>query len=111
MIRAPKWTAAASVNYTIPVAAGELELSANYFHSDGFYWEPSNRTRQDPYDVINAQIAYSPDGSRWRIRVFGRNLGDETYYNSLAEQAIGDAATAFPPRTYGVGFDYKLGAH
>jgi iron complex outermembrane receptor protein len=107
MIRSPKWTVGVNVDYTTPFAGGDLELTANYYYIDGFFWEPSNRQKQKAFDVLNAQIAYSPANSPWRFRVFGRNLTDELYYSSVSEQAVGDIATAQPPRTYGVGIDFR----
>jgi len=107
MIRSPKWTLGVNADYTVPVGPGDLQLTANYYHNDGFYWEPSNRVRQGSFDVVNAQVAYSPTNSPWRFRVFARNLTDELYYSSVSEQAVGDLATAQAPRTYGVGVDFR----
>lgn len=110
MIRAPKWTAGLNVGYLVPVAAGGLEFTANYSYNDGYFWEPSNRLRQAPYSVVNAEIAFITRDEAWRFRVFARNLTDELYYSSVSEQALGDLATAQAPRTYGVGLDYRWGA-
>jgi iron complex outermembrane receptor protein len=107
MIRAPKWTVGLNADYTVPVGPGDLEITANFYHNDGFYWEPSNRTRQKAFNVLNAQVAYAPADSPWRFRVFARNLTDELYYSSVSEQAVGDLATAQAPRTYGVGVDFR----
>jgi iron complex outermembrane receptor protein len=107
MIHSPKWTLGVTADYTMPIGPGDLELTANYYHNDGFYWEPSNRVRQKAFDVVNAQIAFAPTDSPWRFRVFARNLTDELYYSSVSEQAVGDLATAQPPRTFGVGVDFR----
>jgi iron complex outermembrane receptor protein len=107
MIRSPKWTAGANIDYSVPLAGGELDLSMNYYHSDGFYWETSNRTHQAPYDVLNAQVAYDFGKSGFRVRVFGRNITDERYFAAVTEQAVGDIGALAPPRTYGIGVDYK----
>jgi iron complex outermembrane receptor protein len=106
MIRAPDWTASLSVDYSVSISRGELRLNATYHHNDGFAWEPSNRTRQDAYDVVNARIMYLRDN--WRFWVYGRNLSDELYYEQLSEQALGDIGSAAFPRTYGVGLGYTL---
>jgi iron complex outermembrane receptor protein len=108
MIRAPKWTLGLNLDYAAGIAQGEAEFALNYYHSNGFYWETSNRIRQSPYDVVNAQLAYGLHGSPWRFRVFVKNLTNELYYSSVSEQAVGDIATAEAPRTYGIGFDYRL---
>lgn len=107
MIRSPKWTLGVNGELTLPVGPGELELSANYYHSDGFFWETSNRRFQKPYDVINAQVAYAPTDSPWRFRAFVRNLGKELYFTQVSEQASGDLGTVAAPRTFGIGIDFR----
>ncbi|WP_176590577.1 MULTISPECIES: TonB-dependent receptor [Sphingobium] len=107
MIHAPDWTANVNISYVVPVGMGDLELSANYFHNDGFYWEPTNRIKQDAYDVVNAQIAYK-FANDLRIRLFGRNLTNKLYYSSVSEQSLGDLGTAAAPRTYGAGIDFRF---
>lgn len=109
MIRSPQWTAGLNVSYAIPVRVGEIGFTVNYYYNDGFFWEPSNRLRQDGFDVVNAELALTTRDEAWRFRIFGRNLGDELYYSSVSEQALGDIATAQAPRTYGAGVDYRWG--
>lgn len=106
IIRAPDWTANVNVSYTVPVGSGELELSGNYYHNDGFYWEPTNRLKQPAYDVFNAQISYK-FANDVKLRIFGRNLTDKLYYSSVSEQTLGDLATAASPRTYGFGVSFE----
>lgn len=108
MIRSPKWTLGLNLDYTVPIGSGSLNVSGNFFHNGGFYWEPSNRVRQNAYDVLNAQIAYEFTDIGLRVRVFGRNLTDSRYYTTLTEQSLGDLGALSPPRTYGVGIDFKF---
>ncbi|MET0660888.1 MAG: TonB-dependent receptor [Steroidobacteraceae bacterium] len=109
MTRSPPVTGNLAVDYFLPVAAGELGFNVNYCYNDGFYFEPDNRVKQDSYSIVNAQVAYSfgPD-QRYRVRVFGKNLGDEEYFNSITEFAFGDQAVPGQPRTYGVGIDVNF---
>lgn len=110
MIRSPRWTAGLNLSYAIPISFGEIALTANYYYNDGFFWEPSNRLRQDAFSVVNAELALTTSDEAWRLKIFGRNLGDELYYSSVSEQALGDIATVQAPRTYGIGVDYRWGA-
>jgi iron complex outermembrane receptor protein len=108
MIRSPKWTMGVNADYSVPIGSGEFNISANYYHNDGFYWEPSNRVRQRAYDVLNGQIAYEFSDIGLRVRVFGRNLTNSRYYTTLTEQSLGDLGALAAPRTYGVGVDYHF---
>lgn len=109
MIRTPKWTLNASADYGIPVGNDLLSFNVSYFHSDGYYWDPDNRTQQDAYDLINAQVAYAfgKDG-RYRIRAWGKNLADKFTYSYVLASSSGDVAQAAPPRTYGLSVDFAL---
>lgn len=109
MIRSPDWTTNFSVSYNLPVSFGEIGFNANYYHSDGFYWEADNRTRQDAYDVLNGSLSlrFGRDND-YRVWVFGNNLTNEKYYTGVAENSFGDTSSAAPPRTYGVGFEVRF---
>lgn len=110
MIRAPEWTFNFGIDYSIAMETGELGFNANYYHSDEYFFEPSNRLTQDAYDVINGQAYYSfGDDGRYRIRLFGSNLTDEEYYLSGSEGGFGDVIAPAAPRTYGLGIDMRLG--
>lgn len=110
LTRAPKWTLSLAMNYTVPLGNGEAGLNLSYYHSDGWYSDPDNRLRQQPYDLVNGEISYAfgPE-QRYRLRVFGRNLTDQIYFGQLSEQLYGYQATANPPRTFGVGLDVQFG--
>jgi iron complex outermembrane receptor protein len=109
MIRAPKWTLAVGSDYKVPVGKDSLNFNLTYFHSDGFFWEADNRLRQPSYDILNAEIGLS-FGSRqqYQVRIFGKNLGDTRYFSLQASNSLGDVAAPAAPRTYGVGFDFRL---
>jgi iron complex outermembrane receptor protein len=109
LIRAPKWTLEVRGDYTIPVGRGELGLSASAYHNDGFYWEPDNRLKQDPYDLVNAEISYA-FGSlhQYRVRIFGTNLLDEKLLVQQQENSFGDTGVPGAPRLYGVGFNMEF---
>ena len=109
MIRSPDWTLSAGLDYTVPLGSGELGISGNYYHSDGFFWEPDNRLRQTPYDLVSAQLSYSfGDDNRYRVRVFGKNLLDQEYGSYVNAGGLGDLAAPAPPRTYGVALDFRF---
>lgn len=109
MIRSPDWTFSAGIDYTVPIGEAELGFSGNYYHSDGFFWEPDNRLRQVPYDLLSAQLSYSfGRDHRYRVRLFGKNLLDEEYHSYANAGGLGDLAAPAPPRTYGVGFDFRF---
>jgi len=110
MIRSPDFTTNIGFNYSAPLSDTlRFVANANWYHNDGFYWEPDNRLKQDAYDLVNAQIGFSTVDDAWRVRVFARNLLDEEYYTLATITGQGDAMGPGAPRTYGVAFDFQIG--
>jgi iron complex outermembrane recepter protein len=107
--RVPEWTANIGGSYFLGmVAEGELKISVNLFHNDGFYWVPSNRQRQDAYDLLHAGISWRNADDTFGIRVYGDNLLDEEYSNYTSEQPIGDIFQPAAPRTYFLELSYSM---
>jgi len=109
MIHAPEFTISFGGSYIAPIGNGmELQLSANYFHSASFFWEPENNVRQPSYDLLSAQAAISFADGRFRLRVFGRNLTDSFYYAYVSSNTLGNLGGPADPRTYGIGLDVRF---
>jgi len=105
-IHSPKWTAATAVSYSLPVGPGDYGVSANYYYSDSFFWDPDDILRQPAYRILNAETYYrfGPE-ERYRIRIFGNNLTRTAYETFGDGTAFSNLVSYAPPRTYGVGFD------
>lgn len=109
MVRAPKLTLNAGIDYSHPLGAGAIELTANVYHSASYAWEPDGRLRQPAYDTLNGQIGYSFGADRrFRVRVWARNLTNTLYYAYELESVLGDLGNPAPPRTFGGAFDFKF---
>jgi iron complex outermembrane recepter protein len=106
--RAPKFTANLGANYTLVSPIGTFVLSGNYYHSNGFYWEPSNRLKQQPYDILGAQIEFALPKTDTRFRVWGRNLSNEKYFTYVTTGTSGDQGSVAAPRTYGIAIEQSF---
>ena len=82
---APDWKLAVGANYALDIGEMRLDLGLDYTYQDDTQYELSiaTNTIQPAWDVINASIALSGPGDRWRIAVIGRNLADESYSTNL----------------------------
>ena len=77
---APKWNAHAALDHRLPVADGTAT-----FHIDGRYMSrhllapglSESIYHRQAAAVSNAFIAYAPDGERFRVSAYCRNLTDE----------------------------------
>lgn len=108
MTRAPKTTVSLSANYRQDTDLGELNYNVSYYYNDGFYWEPDNRTEQDSYDVLNAEVALTTKSDAWRFRLYGRNMLDSEYSYYSQQSTFGDFVSSAPPATFGVEAEYRF---
>ena len=109
LIRTPEFTASLSAAYRHELGnGGSLDLSGSGFYSGAFYWDPNNRLREQPYVLMNAEIAYNLPGDHVRLAVWGRNLANELYAIYKTEAAAGDSVAYARPRSFGVSAQVKF---
>ncbi len=93
-----------SVIYSIPLSSGSVDLSANWLHTDPYYFEPDNNpyTRQGKVDLLNGAITWNT-GDGLGIRLWANNLTNKKYYSYIANSgSSGVKGSPAAPRTYGV---------
>jgi iron complex outermembrane receptor protein len=87
---ASKWNYSFTASYKHPVGDYVLDYSANYLYRTDFYTNgPDPNTKIDGYGVFGANIGVGPEGGKWRVGIFARNLFDQ-YYVSAVETGIFD---------------------
>jgi iron complex outermembrane receptor protein len=101
LVRSPKLTVNASVDYSHQTDIGKIGVSANLFHTSRFYYDSQNRVSQSPYTLVNLRGSLQIAGTGLTIGVFVKNLTDKTYAQGTYLLASGDGIMYAPPRTYG----------
>ena len=106
---APPWSANFDAEYKVPVGGslkafvgGSVTYRARTFADLG----ENPDFRMPAYTLLDARIGVeSEDG--WRLSIYGRNLSNKYYWNSVA--SAGDGAVRFTgePRTFGATFSYR----
>jgi iron complex outermembrane receptor protein len=106
---APSWTGNASVDYTHEFSAGVFGLDVNGNYNSAFYFDPNNRVKQHPYALLNAELSFAPSAlPGLRLILWGKNLTDHDYLQSVLETPFADAVSWSPPRTFGGRIEYKF---
>ena len=108
LIRTPKFTGSVSAIYDQPIGDNNLKLSANYYRTTKFNFDPVGQFPQKGYGLLSARIAFSPADERFSIGVFGNNLTDETYLTQVLPFSGAILQTYGTPRTYGVEVGVKF---
>jgi len=101
-VHTPSFTMSLSAEYLKPSQVGPFDIAADFYHSDGFYWDPANQLRQPTYSLFNTSIGWMNPQGRFGVRLWGKNLGGARYYSYAIAQTLGQDFSPAPPRTYGV---------
>jgi iron complex outermembrane receptor protein len=107
-VRSPHYTGNLEADYTLPIGANDLLLTASYNYTDTYDIDPTNdpRGKVPATSKVDASIGYEFDAwhSRVRLTAFGKNLGNVIRANTFLDAAGG--AIAFvgtnPGRIYGL---------
>jgi iron complex outermembrane recepter protein len=103
---APNFTSNLTASYTLPTSTGDYRLSASWDHNSGWYADIQNRVKQDPFEMVTAQIGWNPPGANWRVALWGRNLTDSLVLaRALIASPFGTLGTYQAPRTFGGRFE------
>ena len=57
-----------------PSPVGPFDLAADFYHNDGFFWDPANQLPQLTYSLYNASIGWKNLQERFGVRLWGKNL-------------------------------------
>jgi iron complex outermembrane receptor protein len=108
MIRAPKLTLGASVDYTKETSAGDFGIALNAYHSAKYYWDVANRLAQPGYVTLSGEISWTSPSDALRVSLWGKNLTNEVIYGSLTPTGNDDSAVFDKPRTFGVTAEFRF---
>jgi iron complex outermembrane receptor protein len=80
-INAPKFSANASAEYTIPAAWGEYLLHVDAVHRGSQFRDAVNtpQLKSEAYTLLNARATFTSASKAWEVAVFGTNLTDKIY--------------------------------
>ncbi|MDB5471534.1 MAG: TonB-dependent receptor [Caulobacter sp.] len=110
LIRAPEWTANASLTYETELWGGEADVTGSLYYTSEFAWDVGNRVKQPSYTLLRLEASWSPTpDSPWKITLWGDNLTDEEYFANVNTSTSGDTGIYAAPRRFGakVGFKFQ----
>jgi iron complex outermembrane receptor protein len=102
LANAPEWSLAAGTAYRLDLGnLGEATARLDWSWQDTEYHDAVNSPliRQSAFHLVNASLAFVPQGSRWQLTVATRNLLDETYL--VTGNSAFDTAAAYVEQVYG----------
>lgn len=108
---APEWNVNLRLQYTIPVAAGELFLSADYMYQSEMNFLIYETVEFDSggTDELGVRAGFSPKSGRWNVAVFGRNITDEENLKGVVD-FNNNTGFVNDRRIWGATFRYNFGS-
>ena len=115
--RAPEWQWSVDAIYTHNFLQGDLSWVANVAYEDEaiFVYSqvgPEYHGKTDDRTLLNASVTYTDASEKFFLRLYGRNLTDETY--RIGELPVADLWTMTyygQPRTYGLEVGMTFGGN
>lgn len=104
----PKWSGNVGIEYRRPakmLAGAEIFAGLNGAYRNEFYTQASNRPifKADPRRLLSARLGIARNEGDWELSIFGDNLLDDRYSESLNVATLGTLYGRYgAPRTYGV---------
>lgn len=103
----PKLTGNLTAIYTKHLPIGTLESTGTLYYSSEYQWEVTGRVKTDSYVTLNAQVSLAPTDN-WKATLYGKNLTNREYVNSVLLTPNSDMVMYAPPRLVGVKLDYNF---
>jgi iron complex outermembrane receptor protein len=102
LVHAPSWTANLAMDYSHEFSAGRFGLNVNANYDGGYFFDVNNRVKQKPYALLSAELSFAPSAIKGlRVILWGKNLTDHDYLQSVLQTNFADAVSWSPPRTFG----------
>jgi iron complex outermembrane recepter protein len=108
MQRAPEFTGNLGGRYSTTVADGTFAVSANLYHTSGFFFDSSNDYSQKAYSLLDSRVDWTDPSKRYTVGLFGDNLTNTHYLIEVPNSNFGQRSIWGYPRTYGVSLRLHL---
>jgi iron complex outermembrane receptor protein len=108
LVRAPEYTANATLTYNQPLPVGRLNGDVTVSYNGGFFWDAPNAFHEPSYTIVNATLTWIAPGDKYRIGIWGTNLTNAKYDAWLAPAAGGSPFVPGRPVSAGVSFSVKF---
>jgi iron complex outermembrane receptor protein len=103
LARAPKFVFSGGAHYVFDLGNSDrVKLDADWYHNSGFFWDPSNQTKQKAFDLVNLSATYVNDAGDWSIQTWVKNVFNEYHFNTITTTSLAVSANEAEPRMYGV---------
>lgn len=107
--KTPEISGNLALSKTWMLSDGELEMAADLYYTQEFFYEPSNREEsiEDGYTMWGARLSYLHEPWNTRVTLFGRNLTDINTTRGYIGAEFSNPIIPSVPRTYGLRLSWQ----
>jgi iron complex outermembrane recepter protein len=107
MMRTPEFTLTANLGYEKPLSKGSMQLNADYYYTDSFYFDPNKQFEQGSYGLLNLRAGWVSPGGKFSATLFWTNVTNEQYVATLLPGDFAIQQMYGAPESYGLTLGYK----
>jgi len=108
MIRSPELTMSLGFDYRKLTSSGLWGLNVSGYHSSEYETQLGSENTSDAFTTLGAVASFSPGNGPLTLKVFGRNLTNESYVTGTVVSTTAYRSYYAPPREIGVSANYKF---
>jgi iron complex outermembrane receptor protein len=108
MLATPLWTGTVSETYTKTLSAGVLQASGSLYYSSTYRWEYTGSVLTHQYNLLNGQVSFTPEASRFQYALYGKNLTNRAYVQGALPSALAHEVIFGAPREVGIRVNYSF---
>jgi iron complex outermembrane receptor protein len=109
---APTWAGTADAKYEMRLRPGSLVTDVNFSYTGQKFLDALNDTPRSsiqPTSYINGNLDWMPNGDRWTIGLWARNIFDKRYVDNVFDAPGTFAFVSYAaPREYGATYKYNF---
>ncbi|HKY19861.1 MAG TPA: TonB-dependent receptor [Vicinamibacterales bacterium] len=106
----PKWSGNVGFTYDMEMGPGQLTFGSELYYNGGFYFGSQNlpSSKEDAFEVLSARVSY--DYTPWglKLTVFGNNITEAKYHQSIQEYDFSTVKLLAAPATYGLRVNWSF---
>lgn len=104
----PDFTISIGGDYKKELDIGVLALSAHFYHTSSFHFDPSPTYIQPAFSTLALRASFQPAGSNFTFYAWGTNVTSARYITGSGISNAGDAVAYGLPATYGGGVKFSF---
>lgn len=104
--RTPRFSGSIGGDYHFGLGGGRMDLHANLFYTQHFYFDVAEQLPQSAYALLNLRATWTDPTGRWSLSVYSTNVTNASYFIASFTDPYASRAVYGQPRMIGGSVTY-----